>query len=176
MQQYSQTKQLASLYNWWLSHNSLQLDIFIIDMYRPEKNIHFPASWAKVSFSRVDFPPVWKGFPYVYLYFFPPNHKISLQGASCVACMGLHVFFQAWMCIIVFVGYVKPWLNEKKHTQKLLINLGDLLTNLSMKVLDVQSASSCKRNRQFQSWQSDTIRNIIAGHITLQLPTYLTTH
>ena len=25
---------------------------------------------------------MWDGFPYVFLYFFPPNHKISWQGSS----------------------------------------------------------------------------------------------
>ena len=50
------------------------------------KNVYFPASWAKFPSSRVDFPPVWDGFPYVFLYFFPPNHKISRQGASHFAC------------------------------------------------------------------------------------------
>ena len=50
----------------------------------------FPCKWAKFPSSRADFHPVWDGFPYVFLYFLPPNHKISWQGASCFAC-----FFQA---------------------------------------------------------------------------------
>ena len=53
-------------------------------MNRPGKK--FPASSAKFPSSRVDFPPVWEGFPYVFLNFFPPNHKIFLQGASHFAC------------------------------------------------------------------------------------------
>ena len=55
-----------------------------------EKNLYFPASCAKFPSSRVDFPPVWEGFPYVFIIFFPPNHKISLQGGSHFTC-----FFQA---------------------------------------------------------------------------------
>ena len=50
----------------------------------------FPCKLGKISLQRVDFPPVWDGFPYVFLYFFPPNHKISRQGASRFA-----YFFQA---------------------------------------------------------------------------------
>ena len=36
---------------------------------RPGKNVYFRASWAKFPSSRVDFPPVWDDFPYVFLYF-----------------------------------------------------------------------------------------------------------
>ena len=50
--------------------------------FQAGKIFNFPASCAKFPSSRVDFPPVWKGFPYIFLYFFSPNHKISLQGAS----------------------------------------------------------------------------------------------
>ena len=43
------------------------------------KKINFPASWAKFPPSRVDIPPLWGGFLYVFLYFFPPNHKFPGQ-------------------------------------------------------------------------------------------------
>ena len=63
-----------------------------MNINRPGKNVHFPASWAKFPSRGADFPPVWDGFPYVFLYFFPPNHKISRQGASRFA-----YFFHAWL-------------------------------------------------------------------------------
>ena len=75
-----------------ISNCLITLKINYQDMGRPGKNVYFPASWAKFPSSRVDFPPVWDGFPYVFLYFFPPNHKISRQGASRFA-----YFFQAWI-------------------------------------------------------------------------------
>ena len=59
---------------------------------RPGKNVYFPSSWARFPSSRADFPQVWDGFPYVYLYFFPPNLKISWQGTSHFA-----PFFHAWL-------------------------------------------------------------------------------
>ena len=46
-----------------------------------KKNVYFPSSWAKFPSSMAGFRPVWDGFSYVYLYFFPPNHKTSWQGA-----------------------------------------------------------------------------------------------
>ena len=72
------------------SSNLLNFGRIYIPSIRPGKNVFFPASWAKFPSSRADFPPVWDGFPYVFLYFFPPNHKISRQGASRFA-----YFFQA---------------------------------------------------------------------------------
>ena len=36
------------------------------------KNAYFPESWAKFPSSRADFPPVWDGLPYLFLYLFPP--------------------------------------------------------------------------------------------------------
>ena len=55
---------------------------------RSGKNVYFPANWAKFPSSRADFPLVcgMVSLMYLFIYFFPPNHKISWQGASCFAC------------------------------------------------------------------------------------------
>ena len=80
-------------------HGDLQMTpkllicIVLIGLAIKKKNAYFPASWAKFPSSSADFPPVWDGFPYVFLYFFPPNHKISWQGTSCFACFFFFLLF-----------------------------------------------------------------------------------
>ena len=38
--------------------------VFCMPKNRTGKTVYFPSSWAKFPTSRVDFPPVWDGFPY----------------------------------------------------------------------------------------------------------------
>ena len=70
---------------------------------RPGKNVYFPASWAKFPSSRANFPPVWDSFRYVFIYFFPPNHKISWRSfplccAWVFCCCCCFCFFVLFVC------------------------------------------------------------------------------
>ena len=51
---------------------------FLVKRYqftRPLKKSLLPCKLCKVPSSRVGFPPVWEGFPYVFLYFFPSKSQ-----------------------------------------------------------------------------------------------------
>ena len=73
------------------------------------KNLYFPASCTKFPSSRVDFPPVWEGFPYVFLYF-----PLQITKFPCKELPVLPVFFfppglllidEIWNPWILFPGF-----------------------------------------------------------------------
>ncbi len=68
-----------------------------LPVFRPRKNVYFPASKSKFPSSLTKFP---SSMAYVFLYFLSQNHKISLQGASWFA------FFSRPACILHFVSLI----------------------------------------------------------------------
>ena len=96
--------------------------VYTVFICRPGKNVCFPASWAKFPSSRVNFPPAWEGFPYVFLYFFPPNHKISQQGASHFDC-----FFQACLYVLGLFSIIADFLHSFSSNVNPMINYKDHL-------------------------------------------------
>ena len=70
---------------------SYAVKIWILSSFREqqpglEKNVYFLASWAKFPSSRVDFPPVCEGFPYVFLYF-SPSRSQNFSARSFPFCL-----------------------------------------------------------------------------------------
>ena len=71
------------------------------DFTRPVKNVYFPASKSEFPSSLTKFSSSIAYFPYVFLYIFSQNHKISRQEACQIA----HFFPPCWIkckswCII----------------------------------------------------------------------------
>ena len=91
------------------------------DEARPVKNVFSLQAGQKVPSSRADFPPVWDGFPYVFLYFalqitkFPYNKELPILHVFITKC--LLVCFQ--LAKLITVKAVK----EILHLCKMSVNV-----------------------------------------------------